>query len=95
MAESRVSTRATPKTTRTVLHARKLPRDADQVADAAMITDTSLAAVTMDSDKRYAMIEKLAYEYSESRGFEPGHELDDWLAAETAVDAKLMNDQLN
>ena len=36
---------------------------------------------------REARIERLAYLIAESRGFEPGHELDDWLAAERRVDA--------
>ena len=30
-------------------------------------------------------IRRLAYLYSERRGFEPGHEADDWLAAEHEV----------
>ena len=29
-----------------------------------------------------------AYFLSERRGFEPGHELDDWLAAEDAIEAE-------
>jgi hypothetical protein len=95
MAESRISTRATPKATRSVLHARKLERETDPLTGEAVITDSNLAALTVDSYKRHALIEQLAYQYSESRGFEPGHELDDWLAAETTVDAKLMNDQFN
>jgi hypothetical protein len=31
---------------------------------------------------RDAKIEELAYYKAESRGFEPGHELEDWLKAE-------------
>ena len=31
---------------------------------------------------RDARIAELAYSKAESRGFEPGHELDDWLEAE-------------
>ncbi len=32
-----------------------------------------------------SMIETAAYFRAEKRGFEPGHELDDWLAAETDI----------
>jgi hypothetical protein len=34
---------------------------------------------------RQSMIATAAYFLAEKRGFEPGHELDDWLAAEAAV----------
>jgi hypothetical protein len=35
------------------------------------------------------MIAEAAYYCSEHRGFDPDHELDDWLAAERQVDAAL------
>jgi hypothetical protein len=35
------------------------------------------------------MIAEAAYYRAEQRGFEPGSELDDWLAAEIEVDALL------
>jgi hypothetical protein len=34
-------------------------------------------------------IAKLAYQLSEKRNFEPGHETEDWLAAEAQVKARL------
>ncbi|HWG77913.1 MAG TPA: DUF2934 domain-containing protein [Steroidobacteraceae bacterium] len=37
---------------------------------------------------RNARIALAAYYRAEARGFEPGMELDDWLAAETELDAK-------
>jgi hypothetical protein len=37
---------------------------------------------TIDLPDRDATIAELAYYKAESRGFEPGHELDDWLEAE-------------
>jgi hypothetical protein len=36
------------------------------------------------------MIAKAAYYRAERRGFAPGHEAEDWLAAESEVDAALM-----
>lgn len=45
--------------------------------------------VSAEIDKRaaahHAKIADAAYFRAEKRGFEPGHELDDWLAAETEV----------
>jgi hypothetical protein len=43
----------------------------------------------IDSDQRQAMVAEAAYFFAESRGFEPGHELEDWLAAEDQVTAAL------
>ena len=40
---------------------------------------------------RYERIAENAYLRAERRGFEPGHELEDWLAAEQEVDALLAN----
>lgn len=39
---------------------------------------------------RVALIAEAAYFRAEKRGFAPGHEAEDWLAAEAEVDAKLM-----
>ena len=40
-------------------------------------------------EERRAMIAQNAYLRAERRGFEPGHETDDWFAAEAEVDALL------
>jgi hypothetical protein len=45
--------------------------------------------VTVSADKRRAMIEEAAYLRAERRGFAPGFEVEDWLAAEAEVDALL------
>ena len=47
----------------------------------------SRAAVSHDD--RRAMIAEAAYLRAERRGFTPGHETEDWLAAEVEVDALL------
>jgi hypothetical protein len=38
---------------------------------------------------RYERIAEAAYLRAEQRGFEPGHEIEDWLAAEKEIDALL------
>jgi hypothetical protein len=43
---------------------------------------------------REAMIAESAYFRSAHRGFEPGHEVDDWLAAESEIDAALARGDL-
>jgi len=40
----------------------------------------------IERDQRHAMITQHAYYLAEERGFEPGHELDDWLIAERDVE---------
>ena len=42
-------------------------------------------AESMAAVDRRLMIEREAYLRAERRGFEPGHELEDWLAAEHSV----------
>jgi hypothetical protein len=36
-------------------------------------------------DVRFSKISEMAYYKAEARGFEPGHELDDWIAAENEL----------
>jgi hypothetical protein len=42
-------------------------------------------------EHRTALIAEAAFFRAEKRGFSPGHEEEDWLAAESEVDAKLMS----
>lgn len=41
-------------------------------------------------EKRAALIAEAAYYRAEKRGFAPGYEQEDWLAAEAEVDARLL-----
>jgi Protein of unknown function (DUF2934) len=41
------------------------------------------------AEDRAVSIAKLAYLKAQGRGFAPGHELEDWLAAENEVDQRL------
>ena len=40
----------------------------------------------VDPEVRWLMISEAAYYCAEQRGFEPGHELEDWLEAEARID---------
>jgi hypothetical protein len=45
----------------------------------------------IEPDERHAMISECAYHRARARGFDPGHELEDWLAAEAEIDAVLVS----
>ena len=47
------------------------------------------AARPVSADARRAMIAERAYLRAEKRGFAPGHETEDWLAAEVEIDLLL------
>jgi len=68
---------STPRTARTTT--RSTPRKASPVPPALI-----------DQDLRRSMIAQSAYFRAERRGFAPGHEAEDWLAAEHEVDTALM-----
>jgi hypothetical protein len=44
----------------------------------------------VDPQQRASLIATAAYLRALDRGFAPGHEMEDWLAAEAEVDAELM-----
>jgi hypothetical protein len=48
-----------------------------------------LTAAGVTAEERYQLIAKAAYYRAEHRGFVPGAELEDWLAAEAEIDAML------
>jgi hypothetical protein len=64
---------------------KRAPRKAAQVLRAA----TPMTAF-VGPEQRAALIAESAYFRAQKRGFIPGHETQDWLAAEAEVDAKLL-----
>ena len=83
---------AREKTPATVTVKKRAPRKT--AAPASEIPRTEIPddapASFVDPGQRAALIAKAAYYRAEKRGFAPGHETEDWLAAETEVDAKLL-----
>jgi len=51
--------------------------------------DASEGSVVVTLEQRQIMIGEAAYYIAEHRGFEPGHDVDDWLAAERQIDGTL------
>jgi len=47
------------------------------------------SSASIDAQQREAMIRKAAYSRAASRGFGPGRQIEDWLAAEAEVDRTL------
>ena len=60
-------------------------RTAGSAPQSASVQET----VSVSADLRRGMIAEAAYLRAERRGFAPGHEEEDWLAAEKEVDAQL------
>lgn len=52
-------------------------------------TPTVPTRITVSEEARRAMIAQAAYLRAERRGFAPGGEVEDWMAAEAEVDALL------
>jgi hypothetical protein len=51
----------------------------------AFMTEPSGESLNEYSDEHFYRTAELAYYRAEARGFEPGHEMEDWLAAESEV----------
>lgn len=47
----------------------------------------SVSCNSMLDEMRRSMIAEAAYHIAERRGFQPGHEMEDWLHAEKEIDA--------
>jgi len=64
------------------------PSDAAHTASSHTTSSHTTAATAPPVD-RYASIAQAAYFRSQHRGFKPGREIEDWLAAEAEVDQRL------
>jgi hypothetical protein len=51
-------------------------------------------AISFTPEQRQTMISEAAYFMAEHRGFESGHELQDWLFAESQIDAAIARGDL-
>jgi Protein of unknown function (DUF2934) len=63
--------------------------DAPRAGARARRSPTEPERVALTGEARRVMIAQGAYLRAERRGFAPGHETEDWLAAEAEVDALL------
>ena len=65
---------------------RKTSRPQEEVTDDRPVEQRAKAQIAARTAAREAAIAREAYYRAERRGFAPGYELDDWLAAEAEVD---------
>jgi hypothetical protein len=63
-----------------------------QAAETRPIKAISISVTSRHREDRHASIALAAYFRSELRGFTPGHEIEDWLAAEEEVDQRLVGE---
>jgi hypothetical protein len=88
MTAKRVSRRLDPATRNTATSTQSLTEHA--VADVLESAGTVMAGAAIDNaESRLEMVATAAYFIAERRGFATGYELDDWVAAEAAVDSRL------
>jgi len=82
-----------PRPRRARIHdaAGPVPRaDAQEAAEPVSIVSRSAAFMEpIDPQHRVSMISEAAFYLAERRSFDPGHEMDDWLTAERAIDLLL------
>jgi hypothetical protein len=55
---------------------------------ATVMDDTERAAAMNELDERHRRISELAYYRAQQRGFTPGYEEEDWLAAEREIERR-------
>jgi Protein of unknown function (DUF2934) len=79
---------ATRRSVETPASAENRARTTQPKGTRARGTPAASRASVLAEDRR-AMIAQAAYLRAERRGFDPGHETEDWLAAEEEVDALL------
>lgn len=70
---------------------RTAPKAAPQSAKPSAFTDTSRADLSPEELRK--LISEAAYYRAKERGFEPGHEMEDWVQAEREVKRRIERSQ--
>lgn len=74
---------------RRTLTTKRRPPAKERPDGGKQVPASAASSARTDEDARRLLIAVEAYFLAERRGFMPGCELDDWLAAETIVEARL------
>jgi Protein of unknown function (DUF2934) len=72
-----------PRSGRVGARIAKQPQSARKIAPQ---TPVQVSPPAIDAGVRRALTAEAAYYRAQRRGFEPGHELDDWVAAEAEIE---------
>jgi Protein of unknown function (DUF2934) len=75
---------ARPNKSRTNSHSHNAEAQ-PEIDSTALVKVTRRFVETLTDDQRHELIAVAAYHLAEGRNFEPGHETEDWLAAESLV----------
>ncbi len=78
-----------PRTTEPPAEKRAARKRATQASTPEPAAAPPVTEVEISPEARRGMIAEAAYLRAERRGFVPGYELEDWIAAESEVDALL------
>jgi hypothetical protein len=75
---------------------RKATAVAAELTNGAVIDvlESAAGSPALDPDSRRRLVAAEAYFLAERRGFAPGNELDDWVAAEHAVDSRCQHSKV-
>jgi hypothetical protein len=78
---------------------RKATTAPELTASAVMVVleseqPVTVVSMSIDADVRRQLVAAEAYFLAERRGFAAGHELEDWVTAEAAVDSRLQQMQV-
>jgi hypothetical protein len=73
---------------KSVAKGRAAKRSAHAAPASTVAPETKPRAKPLNDEERRALIAQAAYLRAEKRGFSPGQELDDWLAAESEIDGQ-------
>jgi Protein of unknown function (DUF2934) len=85
-------TQSKPKAVKhTVAKADLAAEDGDLSSDVQLVS-AKLVATPAPQIDRQQLIAEAAFHRAQARGFEPGHDIEDWLAAEAEVDARLSSE---
>jgi Protein of unknown function (DUF2934) len=79
-------TESTPRPNKSRANSHSHNAEAQPEIDSTALTRVTRQLVeTLTDDQRHELIAIAAYHLAEGRNFEPGHETEDWLAAESLV----------
>ena len=93
MATKRVSTGKKTATRKTAASTSELTDGAVMIVLESAQSEMA-ASMSVDPDVRRQLVAAEAYFRAERRGFAAGNELEDWVAAERAVDSRLAQTQV-
>jgi hypothetical protein len=83
---TQMESRARPNKPRTNSHSHNAEAQAE-IDSTALVKVTRKFVEPLTDDQRHEFIAVAAYHLAERRNFEPGHETEDWLMAESQVDS--------